>query len=116
MKRFLCILTVSLLLIATGCAKKVEIPENVLQKEVMVDFLIDAYIAESKTKNLRLPHDSARVIFRHYELALYNRHNITEEAFERSYQFYLEHPKLFEEINATVLDSLGVRERLTQTD
>lgn len=72
----------------------------------------DAYLAETKVKNLHLSKDSSLVLFRHFELALYDKHGISEEQFTESYNFYLQHPEMLEELNGAVLDSLGVMESL----
>ncbi|MGB5931304.1 MAG: DUF4296 domain-containing protein, partial [Cyclobacteriaceae bacterium] len=78
--------------------------------------LKEAYYAETKVKNLHLSNDSSRLLFRHYELALYQKYDITEEEFTRSYNYYLQNPLMLEDINAAILDSLGVMESLLEKE
>ncbi|MGB3180546.1 MAG: DUF4296 domain-containing protein [Cyclobacteriaceae bacterium] len=105
-----------LLVLTVSCSRDNSPPEGILGEEKMVSFLKEAYYAETKVKNLHLSNDSSRLLFRHYELALYQKYDITEEEFTRSYNYYLQNPLMLEDINAAILDSLGVMESLLEKE
>lgn len=94
-----------------GCSKESELPEGVLPKEKMVPFLIDVYTAEGKIQNLRVSRDSATALFQVYEDQLFEIHDIDRDAYLKSMSYYYEQPKKMEDIYATVLDSLNLREQ-----
>lgn len=105
-----------LLISAISCTGDGRPPEDVISEKKMISFLKEAYYAETKIKNLHLSNDSSRLLFRHFELALYDKYDITEEEFTRSYNYYLQHPMMLEDINAAILDSLGVMESLLEKE
>lgn len=95
-----------------SCSKKNEIPKGILGKEKMAMILVDIYESEAKVTAMRVSKDSAAVLFRHYELMIFDKHGITEEKYFESYKFYLDNPDILESTYDIVIDSLGVRERL----
>ncbi|MFA0962795.1 DUF4296 domain-containing protein [Roseivirga sp. BDSF3-8] len=105
-----------LLLLAISCTGEDRPPEGVVSQEKMVSFLKEAYLAETKVKNLHLSRDSSALLFRHYELALYEKYGISEEEFTLSYNYYLQNPTQLEDINGAILDSLGVMESLLEKE
>lgn len=103
-----------LLIIAFACGSNDRPPEGVMSEKKMISFLKEAYYAETKVKNLHLSSDSSRLLFRNYELALYQKYGVTEEQFAESYNYYLQNPYQLEDINAAILDSLGVMDALLE--
>jgi hypothetical protein len=104
------------LISAFSCSGDSRPPEDVISEKKMISFLKEAYYTETKIKNLHLSNDSSRLLFRHFELALYDKYDITEEEFTRSYNYYLQNPTMLEDINAAILDSLGVMESLLEQE
>jgi hypothetical protein len=78
----------------------------------MAEILVDIYEAEAKVNAMRVHLDSSKVLFRHYELAILGKHGVSEEAYLRSYTWYLDNPEKLETTYEIVIDSLGVRDRL----
>ena len=108
--------TVFLILViclCTFCSKrKAENPKGLYPMEQVAVFLKDLYMLEQKVKNLRLPDDSSKVIFAHYEKILYEEHNMTDSMYRKSFEYYMEDIKGLSKIYEIIADSLSLEERL----
>ena len=80
--------------------------------EQVAVFLKDLYMLEQKVKNLRLPDDSSKVIFAHYEKLLYEEHHMTDSLYRKSFEYYMEDIKGLSKIYEIIADSLSLEERL----
>lgn len=78
----------------------------------MVAVLTDVHQADAKVSNLKVSEDSAQVIMRHYDLAIWKKFNVSEENYLESFQWYLEHPVIYKDVYARVVDSLSMLEEL----
>lgn len=68
---------------------------------------------ESKVKNLSIrPTDSAKVVYDHYENLLFADFNITQDQYERSFNYYVENLNEFKDVYGAVVDTLMQREKL----
>ncbi|GAB3840114.1 DUF4296 domain-containing protein [Hymenobacter jeollabukensis] len=85
-------------------------PVKLLPREQMVSLLVDMHITEARVEASRLPHDSARVLFREQAKAVYWRHETDEATFRENMRYYATHGKDLEEIYATVVDSIQARQ------
>ena len=86
-----------------------ERPPRLLSKQQMVSFLIDLHLAEAKMNYIEVGKtDSLERIFRNYEKHLMNRHGFTDSVYLQSYEYYLDHMELMDEIYSDVVDSLSV--------
>ena len=108
-KLFLILITIALL----GCVRKDKPPEGIMSKQQMVSFLIDLHLMEAKMNAARIPRDSIKTFFPAIEEALFEKHNITDSVYYRSYQYYLNDMFDMEEIYSAVVDSLSLRERIS---
>ena len=99
-------------ILLTGCVREEKIPEDIMTKQEMIDFLIDLHIIEAKISLGRIPNDSIRLFFPVIEDSLYRKHNITDSLYKESYQYYLQHIRQMEDIYSAVVDSLSLRERI----
>lgn len=97
----------------TGCVGKDNPPDGIMTKEQMVSFLIDLHIMEGKISVARFPNDSVKAIFPRIEEELFEKHNISDSVYFKSYQYYLNHMFDMEEIYTAVVDSLSLRERIS---
>tara|TARA_B100000780_G_C20984055_1_gene393357 strand:- start:22 stop:456 length:435 start_codon:yes stop_codon:yes gene_type:complete len=103
----------------TSCIdKSSKVPENVMSKEEMVEVISESQLIEAirqrgtiLPKDLN-PQDEAK---RQYAL-LFEKHNITEDQFKESYQWYLEHPQLLAEIYDLVLEQLTKEQANIQSE
>ena len=103
----------TVLVILSACSTKPEPPQDLLPQEKMVEILIEVHLLEAKIKNLSIrPIDSAKVVYAHYEKLLFADFNITQDQYERSFNYYTENLPEFKDIYTTVVDSLMQREKL----
>ena len=89
-----------------------EKPEQLLDREQMVAYLIDLHLTEAAITNIREKPDSAKYLFRIFEEDLQKQHNITDTAFVASYNYYLQNPDELQIIYTAVVDSLSLRQSL----
>ena len=97
-----------------GCDQKRTIPDGILKQEQMVSLEIEFQLLESRLKVLNLTNDSATVLFEHYRNEILEKEEVELEVYERSYRYYMEDIELMDEIYEVVIDSLSLKERLTQ--
>lgn len=80
-------------------------------EEVAV-FLKDLYMLEQKVKELKLDEDSSKIIFDHYEKLLYEKHNMNDSLYRKSFTYYMDDIKGLTKIYEIIADSLSLEERL----
>lgn len=96
----------------SACTGDNAVPDYVIGKERMVPFLIDIHLTEAKIKILKVDHDSSMAFFRKLEEEVYQKHQITDSIYMKSYNYYMNHPHLLLEIYESVIDSLSLKEKL----
>ena len=100
------------LLLVLGCRSKPEMPEDILSKDKMTEVLIDIYILESQTKEIKVHFDSAKKVYNIFEQKLFDKHGIADSTYRKSFMYYQDHPEYLEEVYGRVVDSLSLREKL----
>jgi len=104
--RNLFILAFLLLLLSCSSEEKNVLPENVLAPEKFTSVMIDVQIAEgmrAQGVEILTPDKGVNGAYD----KIFKKHQITEQTFELSYNYYLEHPDKMEMIYEQVLDSLS---------
>lgn len=99
------------LLIIAACQQEemIQKPNGLLPEDKMISFLVDMHIAEAKMGYVQVnDRDSLEIIFRNYEKALFEKHQINDSAYYRSYEYYLADMEKMHEIYSAVVDSLSV--------
>lgn len=104
---FLCLLALT----TFACDNTLGQPEGILPEKKMISILVDLQVAESKIKTLRISSDSARHVFSIYEVQILDKHNVTQEDYLRSYEYYLENHRLMSRVHQAVLDTLLARQQ-----
>lgn len=100
-----------------SCSKKeTEIPPGVLSRKEMVRVLIDVHLLEAKVKKLYLSKDSSQAVYDHYEKMLFDDLGITQEQYEQSTEFYVDHIDDYKPIYDQVVDSLLARQKSNKAD
>jgi hypothetical protein len=91
-------------LLSVGCSDKNSVPSGILPVEKMYPILWDMIEADQYAG--LLPKDTAHVNIKMEHLRLYEQvlqlHNISRQKFQKSYDYYKEHP----ELNQVLYDSL----------
>lgn len=74
--------------------------------------MMEIHLLEAKINNVPIdPHDSTEAVYEHYEKLLFKELEITQDQYERSFNYYVDHPNEFEKIYSAVVDSLMEREK-----
>jgi hypothetical protein len=113
MKRIIWILIIPAVM---SCSKYDKLPDDYLDKQEMVGFLIDLHLLQSQIQNLRLPNDSAEFTFLVLERELFDEYGYHDSLFYDSYSWYLNHPDQMFEIYTAVVDSLTLQQSLVRKD
>ncbi|HLT80056.1 MAG TPA: DUF4296 domain-containing protein [Cyclobacteriaceae bacterium] len=85
--------------------------EGVLPQAEMVKALKSLYIAEEHVSRFGLRPDSARRLFNRMEDRLFENMGITRDEFQRSFDYYVEHPDEWESVYSALVDSLNLQEQ-----
>ncbi|WPP53347.1 DUF4296 domain-containing protein [Catalinimonas niigatensis] len=100
-----------MILLISGCRQEEAPPKpkGLISENKMISFLIDLHIAEAKVGYIKVKdRDSLEIIFRNYEQSLFEKHNISDSAYYKSYEYYLADMEKMHEIYTSVVDSLSV--------
>ncbi len=98
------------LVILCACSTN-EAPEDLIGTEKMVKVLTEVHLLETKINNLSIdPYDSTKAVYNHYEKLLFEDLGITQDQYERSFNYYVDNPNEFEKIYNAVVDTLMQRE------
>ena len=89
--------------------KEAGAPKDLVPPEKMIPFLVDLHLAEAKMSygDVR-DADSLEIVFRNYEHYLFEKHEIEDSTYYRSYEYYLSNMDQLHEIYGAVVDSLSV--------
>ena len=79
-----------------------------ISKEKMVKILIDIHLVEEKVNQLNYSNDSSKAVFNILEKEIFDKYNITDEEYRKSYSHYFFNPKELDDIYKSVIDSLNV--------
>ena len=106
MKKFISIGTLLCLFISCGHDDKtVVIPYDVLTKEKMAHVIADIHIAEAQMNLQTLPDSSSNKKLGFQKI--FEKYHITKQQYEKSLSFYIDHPKMLNEIYEQVLNELS---------
>jgi hypothetical protein len=107
-KRLFCILSLALLF---GCQQRTpKAPDNLVPQQKMVQILADVHIAEAQIENRVIYPDTALMTFNQQQQRILESHQVSEEEFRKTYNYYLANLKLMDKLYEVILDTLSVRE------
>ena len=95
-------------LISLSCgAPKTKIPQDILSENIFINLLKDIHLAEAKyelhkTKGM----ENAKNELAHNYSAIYKTHEITADDFDKTLDYYAQHPEQLEKIYTSVLEQL----------
>jgi hypothetical protein len=114
-KRFFWVIL--LFVFTQACTSPVDpAPADVLSPRKMTGIMVDIHVAESRIETMGLVTDTAAVYFKNMQDEIFKKHQITEEQFYKSYDYYLNNVSELDKIYEKVVDSLSVTEvEATQT-
>jgi len=99
-----------LLIHLAGCGGS-STPPGILNEKQMSKVLLEIYMAEAKVLELHVSRDSAEKVFVAFEQRIFEKLDIPEKTYKKSYQYYLDNPAKLERVYAAVVDSLSLREQ-----
>ena len=67
---------------------------------------------EQKIKDLGIKKDSAKIVFEYYEERLFEKHNMDESVYRKSFEYYMDDINSLSKIYEVIADSLSLEERL----
>ena len=99
-------LILCLILLSCGNQQK-ETPQNILSENSFINLLKDIHLAEAKfelhkTKGI----ENAKKELAHNYRAIYETHAITADDFDKTLDYYAQHPEQLEKIYTRVLEQL----------
>jgi hypothetical protein len=95
---------------AASCSGRQK-PEDILSKAEMVQILEEMYLAEEKINRLGIPRDSAKEVFEVMKKKIFENIVATDSVFQRSFDYYMDHPKEMELIYMALVDTLQLKEQ-----
>jgi hypothetical protein len=100
-----------LFLLFTSCTESPKPPPGTLDKDRMINILIDIHIAEAKASGASLrSQDSSTVYYKVLEGDVFKKHGVDSTIYYNSYRYYMQHIKEMDQIYAAVVDSLSLRD------
>lgn len=93
----------------SSCTDVDSLPEGILPKQAMVDVLVDIHIAESFVSNTQMSAQRTDKLFGKYEDVIFEKYGISDQQYQESHRYYLNHLEKFQDIYKVVVDSLDVR-------
>ena len=77
----------------------------------MVEILTEIYLSEQKVNRLGLTRDSAEHEFGRFKKEVFEKINVSDSVFKRSFDYYMDRPKEMEMIYTALVDSLSLMEQ-----
>lgn len=94
-------------MLCLGCHRE-QLPQQVMDEDTMVSFLIDTYLLESYYATQTRVHNEAwRADVAHSYAELYARYGVTQPMVDSSMAYYCDHSERYEQICLRVRDSLN---------
>jgi hypothetical protein len=103
----------ALLFLLSACLGNDRRPPGILSREEMARVLEQIYLTEGKINQLSLPVDSASQVFKAVQGKVFQEVGVTDSAFKRSFDYYMDHPAEMELIYSALVDSLNLKEQRT---
>lgn len=73
---------------------------------------MNVHLLEAKIDNIPIePYDSTQAVYDHFEKLLFDSLGISQDQYEQSFNYYVDHPAEFEKIYTAVVDSLMAKEQ-----
>jgi hypothetical protein len=113
--KFLSVLLFFLLLSSCG-KKEVEVPEGIIKPETMTSIIVDLSIADGGQNVSYSAGNSRRYdIWVFYQAAL-ERHDVTQEQFMQSLDWYADHIKLINQVYDNALTEINLKREKLNTE
>jgi len=105
----LAILLLVLIFISCGNEPEIVKPDNLLEKEQMIEVLYDLGLAEAAYRGRHHKDTIAEEKVRQRVFYNFSEHGVSKEQFEKSYDYYMKNPEVLVEIYNEVLARYSTR-------
>lgn len=102
------LLGLAFVFLAIAC-KPEKTPESVLTEQEMVAILTEIYLAEEKLGGVGIPFDSIKKVFPKFETKIFEKTDVPDSVFRKSFEYYIANPKKLEYIYTVLVDSLNLQ-------
>ena len=99
------------LILCSSCSDSDRNNKDILTRAEMVKTMTEIYLAEQKINRLGLPRDSAEREFDHFKQLVFEKIDVSDSVFKRSFDYYMDRPKEMEIIFTALVDSLSLMEQ-----
>jgi len=99
------------MLVGLGACKRETRPPGVLSPDEFSKVLVEVYLAEARINSTVMQRDSAIKLFIPYEEKLFQQLGLPDSVMRKTYQYYVDNPKMLEKIYDSVIDTLNLREK-----
>jgi len=95
-----------------GCSQPdyVSAGEKIISDEKMINILIDFHVAEAGVQEGRIKSDRNTKHITSYYNHIYNLHNVSEEDFQKTFEYLVGHPKEFDALYEKINDKMKMEE------
>jgi hypothetical protein len=100
-----------IVLLCVSCIESDKSDKTVLTPPQMVEILKEIYLAESKINQRGLARDSSEREFARFKEVIFEKVNVSDSVFKRSFDYYMDRPKEMEMIYTALVDSLSLMEQ-----
>ena len=111
MRQFILQGAICVLILCCSCTDSDRNDNDILTREQMVKTMTEIYLAEQKINRLGLPRDSAEREFDHFKHVIFEKIDVSDTVFKRSFDYYMDRPKEMEIIFTALVDSLSLMEQ-----
>jgi hypothetical protein len=101
---------ICMLILCCSCGES-DRDKNILTKAQMVKAMTEIYLAEQKINRLGVPRDSAEHEFERFKQLVFEKIDVKDSVFKRSFNYYMDRPKDMEFIFTALVDSLSLMEQ-----
>ena len=100
-----------ILFLCISCSEGERNDKTILTQSQMVEALKEIYLAEAKINQRGLARDSSEREFEGLKEVVFEKINVSDSVFKRSFNYYMDHPKEMEMIYTALVDSLSLMEQ-----
>jgi len=111
MSQFILCGAICMLIVCNSCSDSDRNNQDILTKKQMVTAMTEIYLAEQKINRLGLPRDSAEREFGRFKQLVFEKIDVQDSIFKRSFNYYMDRPKDMEFIFTALVDSLSLMEQ-----
>ena len=86
------------------------IPDSVIAFDSMVGITLDIHLAEAWTNESKVDSIPKDDRLKHYYGEIFGLHKVSSERYKQSYQYYVAHPVLMQDLYAKVTEKLTIME------